>query len=128
MKLISKLDCFAQPTEYILGTNAEAYAYGEALKLASGRLTKCAPTDAPTFICMMDRVAEATAVTPLPVTRVVSDVMQFSAIATATVADTLVGQKVTLDANATGVTATTTGGVAEIVSTDGATNVVVTFR
>lgn len=128
MKLISKLDTFAQPTEYILGTDAEAYLYGEALKLTSGRLTKCGPTDVPVFICMADRAAEATAITPIPLTRVQKDVMQFAAEATATVAATLVGQKVTLHTDGVKVTATTASGVAEIVSTDGATNVVVTFR
>lgn len=128
MKILTKLDNSAQPIEQILGTDTEAYIEGEALKLASGRLTKCAATDIPEFICVKTQAAEATAVTPLPVLRIQKDVMQFEAEATATAAATLVGQKVTLDATATKVTATTTSGVAKIVYTDGATNVVVMFN
>lgn len=128
MRLITKLDVFSQPTEYLLGTNAEAYAEGEALKLASGRLTKCGPTDVPEFICLKTQLAEATAVTPLPISRIQRDVMQFEATATATVAATLIGQKVTLHTDGVQVTATTTSGVAEIIHTDGDKAVVVMFR
>lgn len=106
--------------EYILGTDAEAYALGEALVLTSGRLTKCGATVTPEFICMRTQSAEATAVTPLPVVRV-TELQEYEVKTTATVAVTLVGSKVTLHTDGLLVTATTTSGVFLISATDGVT-------
>ena len=110
------------PFEYYLLTNAEGATLGEALVQTAGRLTKCGATATPEFIAVSSRVAEATSITPLAVTRVKEDV-EFSTTSTATVADTLIGAKVTLDATGLLATATTTSGVFEISATDGvATN------
>lgn len=108
------------PIEYYLLTDAEGTIMGEVLKQVSGRLTKAAPTDVPEFIALRAQTAEATSKTPLPVIRVV-ETLELSTISTATVASTLVGAKVTIDAVGDKVTATTTSGVFEISSTDGAT-------
>ena len=110
------------PFEYYLLANGEAATPGEALVQTAGRLTKCGATATPEFIAVSSRVAEATSVTPLAVTRVKEDV-EFSTTSTATVADTLIGAKVTLDATGLLATATATSGVFEISATDGvATN------
>lgn len=129
-KRVKRIANTETPFEYYLGTDAEAYVLGEALVQTNGRLTKCAATATPEFICMKTQAAEATAVTPLPVERI-SEYDIFSTQSMATVASTLVGAKVTLHTDGLLVTATTTSGVAEIVSTDGATttsNVTLMFR
>lgn len=110
----------SSPIEYYLGTDAEAYVRGEALVQTSGRLTKCGATATPEFICVKTQAAESTAVTPIPVIRVTED-QEWSNTSTATVANTLVGNKVTLHTDGATVTATTSSGVFEISQTDGAT-------
>lgn len=119
-KRVGSLSGSQNPFEYYLGTDAEAYTLGEALVQTSGRLTKCGATATPEFICMKTQAAEATAVTPLPVERVKEDV-EYSATSTATVAATLIGNKVTLHTDGLSPTATTVSGVFEISATDGAT-------
>lgn len=110
------------PIEYYLLTDAEGATIGEALKQVSGRLTKAAATDIPEFLSLRTQAAEATSKTSLPVIRV-TETLELSTISTATVASTLVGSKVTIDAAGDKVTATSTSGVFEISSTDGtATN------
>ena len=129
-KLVNRLSTFNQSIEQLLGTNSEAYVIGEALVLTNGRLTKCGATATPEFISVKAQAAEPTAVTPIAVIRVQED-MIFSTTSTATVAATLIGNKVTLHTDGASVTATTSSGVATIISTDGATtnsNVTVSFR
>lgn len=113
--------------EYILGTDTEAYALGEILTLASGRLTKAGLDSDGTqlFICMKGQAAETTAVTPIPVVRLRPEIV-LEAVSSGQLAATTVGTLVTLDAAATGVTATATKGVFTIRSTDGATKSKVT--
>lgn len=108
------------PLEYYLLTDAEGATLGEALVQTSGRLTKCAATATPEFIAMASRTAEATSKTPLPVERVYEDI-EYSTQSMATVATTLIGNKVTLHTDGLLATATTTSGVFEISATDGAT-------
>lgn len=99
------------PFEYILGTNTEPYTLGEALVLASGRLTKCGATTTPEFICQRAQAAEATAVTPLPVMRV-TEMQEYEVnVGAATPAPIAVGTKVTLHTDAASVTDTTGSGV-----------------
>lgn len=117
--LIKNLDGASNPIEYYLLTDAEASTIGEALKQVSGRLTKAAATDIPEFIALRTQAAEATSKTPLPVIRV-TETDEFATTSTATVANTLVGQKVTIDTAGDKVTATTTSGVFLITATDGA--------
>ena len=115
------------PFEYYLLTDAEAATVGELLVQTSGRLTKCGATATPEFIAMKTQSAEITSATPLPVVRITED-MEFSATATATVAATLLGSKVTLHTDGIKCTATTTSGVFTITATDGATKVRGKFR
>jgi len=129
-KIVDSGKNFSQPVEVLLGTNSEAYVEGEALSITSGRLTKCAATTTPEGIALKTQAAEATAITPLPFLRVMED-HKYSVKSTATVAATLVGNKVTLHTDGLLTTATTASGVATIISTDGATttsNLVVSFR
>jgi hypothetical protein len=120
-KVSKRLSRDTEPFEYYLGTDTEAYTLGEALVQTSGRLTKCAATATPEFICMKTQDAETTAVTPLPVIRV-KETTEFETKASVTAAATLVGAKVTLGTDGLGVTATTTSGVFEISYTDGVTD------
>jgi len=129
-KIVDSGKNFSQPVETLLGTNAEAYTEGEALVITSGRLTKCAATVTPEAFALKSQTAEATAITPLPFLRVMED-QKYSVKSMATVAATLVGNKVTLHTDGLLTTATTASGVATIISTDGATttsNLVVSFR
>lgn len=129
-KMINDLDGFTQCPEYLLLTDNEAATIGEAFVVTSGRLTKCGATATPEFIALKTQAAEASSVTALPVLRVTEE-MQFSVKSMATVAASLVGNKVTLHTDGLLITGTTSSGVATIVSTDGATttsNCVVMFR
>lgn len=119
-KQASSLDGTSDPYEYYLLTDAEAATIGEALVQTSGRLTKCGATATPEFIAIRTQAAEATSVTPLPVIRV-KDNREYETLSSATVAATLIGAKVTLNADGLRVTATTSSGVFEISHTDGVT-------
>ena len=106
------------PIEYMPATANEVYAVGEALKIASGAVTKCSGTTKPTFVCMGP--AENGNV---PVMRV-QDYMVFGTTLSAAPGEgvTLVpGTKVTIATDGMEVTATTTSGVAEIVAIEGQT-------
>ena len=117
--LVKHLDGASNPIENYLLTDAEGATLGEALKQVSGRLTKAAPTDVPEFIAYRTQAAETTSKTPLPVIRL-TEQDEFETTSTATVANTIVGSKVTIDASGDKVTATTTSGVFLVSSTDGA--------
>lgn len=116
----SSIDGSSDPYEYYLLTDAEGATLGEAFIQTNGRLTKCPATSIPEFIAVRTQAAEATSVTPLPVIRVKED-REFEVTSTATVAQTLVGSKVTIDATGLLATATTASGVFLISSTDAAT-------
>jgi hypothetical protein len=105
--------------EYEQMTDGEASALGEALVLTSGKLTKCGATATPQFIAMKT-VAAATPGAVIPVIRT-DELTEFTTQSMATVASTLIGNKVTLHTDGLLVTATTTSGVFEISETDGAT-------
>lgn len=106
------------PIEVLKTTLNEDYAVGEALVLSSaGRATKCGATAAPTHICAGELAAGA-ADRDLPVYRVQSTQV-FDTILQADGSDLVIGSKVTLHTDGLQVTATTTSGVAEIVSMDG---------
>lgn len=106
--------------EYYLLTDNEGATEGEALVQTSGRLTKCGATATPQFIARKTQTAEASSVTLLPVHRV-QDGDVYTVNSMATVAATLIGNKVTLHTDGLLITATTSSGVAEIGTTDGAT-------
>ncbi|MHB8172717.1 MAG: hypothetical protein ACYDG6_14505 [Thermincolia bacterium] len=109
------------PIEYFLLTDNEGSTKGEAFVQTSGRLTKCGATATPAFIALKTQAAEATSVTLLPVIRVTED-QEWKTTANATVAVTLVGNKVTLHTDGLLVTGTTSSGVFEISYTDAVTN------
>ena len=117
--VIKNIGADSTPIEYYLLTDNEGVTMGEALKQVNGRLTKAAATDTPEFISQRTQAAEATSKTPIPVIRV-TETQELETTSTDTVDNTLVGQKVTIDASGDKVTATTTSGVFLVSSTDGA--------
>jgi len=115
---VKSVDGASDPFEYYKMTNAEAVTLGEGLVQTSGRLTKVGATANPEFIAL--KTAAAGTDVEIPVVRV-DDEREWETTSTATVADTLVGSKVTLHTDGLQVTATTASGVFLISSTDGAT-------
>lgn len=105
--------------EYLDVTAAEAVSEGEALVLASGKLTKCGATAAPEFIAMASLSADATKRT-IAVCRVEKNQV-YEVPVTAAPTSLKVGDKVTLNTDGLQVTATTTSGVVTIVDLNGAT-------
>lgn len=106
------------PIDYVPATANEVFTVGEALKIASGAVTKCSGTTKPTFVCMGP--AENGNV---PVMRV-QDYMVFGTTLSAAPGEGVTlapGTKVTIAADGMQVTATTTSGVAEIVAIEGQT-------
>ena len=91
---------------------------GLALVQSSGNLAIASGATAPGFVSMTEREAALTAGDVIPVVRVSEDIIwetTFSVAASSIVP----GNKVTLSADGLQVTATTTGGVAQVVSMDG---------
>lgn len=91
---------------------------GLALTMTSGNLAIASGTTAPTYISMREEDAAVTAGTIIPVVRVLDSIVfetTFSAAATSI----KVGDKVTISSDGTQVTATKTGGVAEVVWMEG---------
>ena len=87
---------------------------GMAMVQSSGNLAAASGTNKPTYICMTERKSACTAGDLIPVIRVSSD-MVFDTTASAALTSVNLGDKVTLSADGMQVTATTTGGIAEIV-------------
>lgn len=94
-------------------TPGETYVFGEALKLASGKLTKAGATDKPTHICGVNYIAPATNPEAIPCVEIAPN-MVFETVLSAAPGSITVGSVVTLGADALTVTATTTSGVATI--------------
>lgn len=91
---------------------------GLALTMTSGNLAVASGTTAPTYISMREEGAAVEAGTIIPVVRVLDSIVfetTFSAAATSI----KVGDKVTISSDGTQVTATKTGGVAEVVWMEG---------
>lgn len=106
------------PIDYVPATANEVFTVGEALKIASGAVTKCSGTTKPTFVCMGP--AENGNV---PVMRV-QDYMVFGTTLSAAPGEGATikpGDKLTLSTDALQVTATTTSGVATVVAIEGQT-------
>jgi hypothetical protein len=98
---------------------SEAISYGEALVLASGKLTKCGATTKPEFIALRD-VAAADTDRLMPVCRVESNHV-YDVPCTAAPTGLVPGSKVTINSDGLQVTATTSDGVATVISTNGVT-------
>lgn len=92
---------------------------GMALVQADGNLALAAGTNKPTYISMCERETACTAGDLIPVMRVHPDMVLETTFAAAAAAVEL-GNKVTLHTDGLQVTATTTGGVAEVVYMGGA--------
>lgn len=107
------------PIEYKAATTDESYAVGEALKVASGAVTKCSGAVKPAYVC----VGPANAAGEVPCVAV-QDYMEFETTLGVAPTDSntvAVGNKVTLHTDGMSVTATTTSGVAEVLAIDGQT-------
>ena len=107
------------PIEYKAATADESYAVGEALKVASGAVTKCTGAVKPAYVC----VGPANAAGEVPCVAV-QDYMEFETTLGVAPTDSntvAVGNKVTLHTDGMSVTATTTSGVAEVMAIDGQT-------
>ncbi len=105
------------PIEYKTATASESYSVGEALKLASGKVTLCSGTTKPEFVC----VGPANGAGEVPCVAV-QDYMEFETTLVVAPADSAaigVGDKVTIHTDGMQVTATKTSGVAQIVALDG---------
>lgn len=105
--------------EYLDVKAAEAVSEGEALVLASGKLTKCGATAVPQFIAMASLDANATKRT-IAVCRVEKNQV-YEVPVSAAPTSLVVGSKVTLNTDGLQVTATTESGVVTIVDLNGAT-------
>ena len=91
---------------------------GEALSLNGGKLVKCAQTTKPTFIALKTISAqEANRI--IPVGRVASNQVYEVPLSVSITSAVVVGAKLTIGSDALTVTATTTDGVATVVSTNG---------
>lgn len=117
-KIHAKDDMGKAPMLELPTTASESYKYGEALVLSAGKLTKCGATTRPTYICMKDYDAPESDPEVIPVIRVNENII-FRTRNSAALSAVEIGSKVTLDADALKVTATTASGVAEIVSKSG---------
>lgn len=107
------------PIEYKPATADESYVVGEALKVASGAVTKCTGATKPAYVC----VGPANAAGEVPCVEV-QDYMEFETtlgVAPTESATVAVGNKVTIHTDGASVTATTTNGVAEVLAIDGQT-------
>ena len=87
---------------------------GMALALSAGLLTTASGTTAPRYICMAERDAACAAGDRIPVVRAGADIV-FETASSAAMSGIKPGDKVTIATDGLRVTATTTGGVAEVV-------------
>lgn len=91
---------------------------GLALVMTDGNLAVCGATTRPQYICMTTAAQAVTAGTIIPVWRVLED-MLYATTWSVAASSVQAGDMVTLSADGLEVTATTTSGVAEVVSMDG---------
>ncbi len=106
--------------EYLEVAPEEVFSIGEALVLnAEGKLTKCSATVKPTYIAM-GQVSKTAQEREIAVCRV-EDNQVYEVACDEVPAALKVGNKVTISTDALKVTATTTDGVATVVSLNGAT-------
>lgn len=103
------------PFEY-LPAGAITVEVGTALTMTSGKLAKAASTAVPQYFALTNKVCTAGEI--IPVQKLEKGV-DYETVASVAIADTLIGSKVTIGSDAGSVTATTTDGVAQIVSVSG---------
>ena len=106
-------DIFTSPqVEYVEATAAEKYEVGELLKMAAGKATKASGTDVPTHVCNCRKIAaegDQVQVIRLHKTH------RLKTTLSAEGASLNSGDKVTIHTDGLQATATTEGGVLEIV-------------
>ncbi len=107
------------PIVYMQPTDGETYQVGEALKMASGKVTLCSGAVAPSHVCVGP--IDDNGVVPCVEVQKYMEFETTLGVAPADSATVGVGDKVTLHTDGMQVTATKTGGVAEVTGIDGQT-------
>lgn len=107
------------PIVYMQPTDSESYQVGEALKLASGKVTLCSGAVAPSHVCVGP--IDDNGVVPCVEVQKYMEFETTLGVAPEDSATVGVGDKVTLHTDGMQVTATKTGGVAEVTGIDGQT-------
>jgi hypothetical protein len=107
------------PIVYMQPTDSESYQVGEALKLASGKVTLCSGAVAPSHVCVGP--IDDNGVVPCVEVQKYMEFETTLGVAPTDSATVGVGDKVTLHTDGMQVTATKTGGVAEVTGIDGQT-------
>ena len=107
------------PIVYMQPTDSETYQVGEALKLASGKVTLCSGAVAPSHVCVGP--VDDNGVVPCVEVQKYMEFETTLGVAPTDSATVGVGDKVTLHTDGMQVTATKTSGVAEVTSIDGQT-------
>lgn len=107
------------PIVYMQPTDGETYQVGEALKLASGKVTLCSGAVAPSHVCVGP--IDDNGVVPCVEVQRYMEFETTLGVAPADSATVGVGDKVTLHTDGMQVTATKTSGVAEVTGIDGQT-------
>ena len=107
------------PIVYMQPTDGETYQVGEALKLASGKVTLCSGAVAPSHVCVGP--IDDNGVVPCVEVQKYMEFETTLGVAPADSATVGVGDKVTMHTDGMQVTATKTGGVAEVTGIDGQT-------
>lgn len=106
-----------EPWELMPATAALSLQVGHALALSGGKLVKATGTTKPEFICMEDAAATK-AGQMIHVERVRHETVYETELSVQS-ASIAVGAKYTIDAAGEKITATDTGGIAEVVNYDG---------
>lgn len=101
----------------VAATASEAFVVGEALTISSGKVTKASGTTAPKYIS----AEKKTAVSGDTLSVYLVEKNQEYETELTEAGTLVVGTKVTISSDGTGVTATTTSGVATVVEAEGAT-------
>jgi hypothetical protein len=106
----------APTTKQIVANTAVTYAVGDALVITSGKAAKCGATTKPEYIC----AEKASGKNVISAYQVEGNQEYETVLSTA--GTLAIGSKVTLSDTADSVTATTTSGVAEVISVAGTTS------
>ncbi len=107
------------PIVYMQPADSESYQVGEALKLASGKVTLCSGAVAPSHVCVGP--VDDNGVVPCVEVQKYMEFETTLGVAPTDSATVGVGDKVTLHTDGMQVTATKTSGVAEVTGIDGQT-------
>lgn len=117
---IQQVDGGRNPGHEYLPAGAIVPKVGMALTVTGGKLSIASGTTAPSYISMIEKEEALTDGDVIPVMRVLPDMM-FQTTFQAAATSIKLGDKVTIHTDGLQVTATTTGGVAEVVQMDGTT-------